>query len=336
MRSIFLIGLGAALLLCCTSWGFYAHYRLNRLAIFTLPKGMAAFYEANREYLTAEAISPDRRRYVDSTEAAHHFFNADHYGHDPFHTVPQKWNDAAKKYTADTLNKYGTLPWAIQYQYYKLVAAFKAHDTSAILHHSVYLGHYVADACVPLHLTQNYDGQLTHQTGIHALWESRLPEQFGSQYNWYAGKAHYLENPLWQAFIICRGSFKCVDTALRVERKLNLTFPDSLKYAVMQRGSRKVKDYSPAYCKAYNQALHGMIQRRIHIAVQNIGSYWFSAWVDAGQPNLNKLLDHPPTLAESHALLQEENLYKAGKTAPLPDYGLMNKALNVKGALREN
>jgi hypothetical protein len=309
------------------SWGFYAHYRVNRLAIFTLPKAMSGFYQANIEYITEHAISADKRRYVDSAEIPRHFFDADHYGKDPFHTVPQKWSDAVQKYTADTLHKYGTLPWTIQYNYYQLVDAFKNHDTSAIRHYSAYLGHYVADACVPLHTTQNHDGQLTHQDGVHALWESRLPEQFGNTYNYYAGKARYIENPLWQAFILCRGSFKSADSVLRLQRQLDKTFPADKKYETILRGKRKIKDYSAAYCRAYHILLKGMVERRMRVAIFNTGSYWYSAWVDAGQPNLNKLIDSLPNLAQQQKIAREAALYKMGKIAPLPNFGVVNKPL---------
>src|ERR1700735_5036190 len=100
---------GLLLIFLCSSWGFFAHYRINRLAIFTLPKAMAGFYKSNIEFITEHAVSADKRRYVDSTEAPKHFLNADHYGKNPFKAIPQNWDDAAIKYCADTLNKYGTV-----------------------------------------------------------------------------------------------------------------------------------------------------------------------------------------------------------------------------------
>ena len=39
---------------------------------------------------------------------------------------------------------------------------------------SAIIGHYVADAHVPLHAVLNYNGQLTGQTGIHNRWEDEL------------------------------------------------------------------------------------------------------------------------------------------------------------------
>ncbi|MGY3213851.1 zinc dependent phospholipase C family protein [Mucilaginibacter sp. HD30] len=306
---------GSLLIVVCSSWGFFAHYRINRLAVFILPKAMAGFYKANIGFITEHAISADKRRYVDSTEAPRHFLNADRYGKKPFTAIPRKWTDAAKKYSADTLNKYGTVPWAIQFQYYRLVEAFKNHDTTAILTASANLGHYVADAHVPLHLHSNYNGQLSHQDGIHALWESRLPELFAANYNCYAGKARYIENPLTGAFKICRMSFSNADSVLRLERQLNRTFPSLKKYTMTVRGTRKVKDYSVTYSSAYQKLLRGMVQRRMRSAVLSVGSYWYSAWVDAGQPDLNKFITEPLSKVDRLKIQKEESIFKAGKIA---------------------
>ncbi|RFZ95127.1 S1/P1 Nuclease [Mucilaginibacter conchicola] len=295
------------------SWGFFAHYRINRLAVFTLPKGMAGFYKANIQFITDHAVSADKKRYVDSTEAPHHFFDADHYGKQPFKAMPQHWIDAAAKYSSDTLNKYGTVPWAIASNYYWLVKAFKAHDTTGILITSANLAHYISDAHTPLHLTQNYDGQLTNQQGIHSLWESRLPELFANGYNYNVGKAKYISNPLAEAFRICINSYKKVDTVLRVERALNKTFPPLQKYVMEQRGNRKVKTYSVAYSRAYHKLLRGMVQRQMRASILSVGSFWFSAWVDAGQPDLNKLIMKPLSKEERLNIDREEALYKAGK-----------------------
>ena len=96
---------------------------------------MAGFYQANIDFITEHAVDPDKKRYVDSLEAPRHFFDADHYGKWPFMKMPLRWKEAAKKYSADTLKKYGTVPWEIQYQYYRLVDDFKEHDTTDILKH---------------------------------------------------------------------------------------------------------------------------------------------------------------------------------------------------------
>lgn len=316
MKSSARIITGLLLITICSSWGFFAHYRINRLAVFTLPKAMAGFYKANIRFITEHAVSADKRRYVDSSEAPHHYLDADHYGKNPFRLIPKRWNDAVVKYSEDTLTKYGTLPWTIQYNYYKLVRAFKSHDTSAILTTSANLGHYVADAHVPLHLTVNYNGQLSDQTGIHGLWETRLPELFSVNYNCYTGKARYIENPLKEAFAICQASFKEVDSVLHFEQALGKGHTDAQKYALVKRGKRTVKDYSADYSLAYQKLMRGMVQRRMRSAVLSVGSYWYSAWIDAGQPDLNKLIEQHLSTRDRLKIEKEEMVFKAGKIAP--------------------
>ncbi len=318
-RNLALFFFSIILIITCSSWGFFAHYRINRLAVFTLPKGMSAFYKANIEFITQHAVSADKRRYVDSTEAPRHFLDADHYGKKPFSKIPLHCVDAVHKYSADTLNKYGTVPWAIQYNYYKLVKAFKAHDTTNILEASANLGHYVADAHVPLHLTMNYNGQLTGQTGIHAFWESRIPELFGNQWNYYVGKARYIDNPLQEAFKICSSSFNEVDSVLRFERILNKSFPADKKYTIekQKRGRKMDTLYSEAYSLAYQKMLNGMVQRRMRASILSVGSFWYSAWVDAGQPDLNKLIAKPLTIDQKKKIAAEETMYRSGKVLAL-------------------
>ena len=305
------------IIITLTSWGFFAHKRINRVAVFTLPKTMGAFYEANIDFITDHAVDPDKKRYVDSLEAPRHFMDADHYGKRPFMKLPVKWKEAVKKYSEDTIKKYGTVPWEIQYQYYRLVEAFKRHDTTDILKTSANLGHYVADAHVPLHLTMNYDGQLTHQNGIHALWESRLPELFSNHYNYYVGRAHYIENPLNEAFKICRASFKCVDSVLRFERLVGKSFSKTQKYQAVRRNNKTTQDYSEAYAKAYHTALKGMVERRMRSSILEIGSFWYSAWVDAGQPDLDRLITRRMTKQQRQKIKDEEALYKQGKILAL-------------------
>ncbi|MBL0103970.1 MAG: hypothetical protein IPP51_09590 [Bacteroidetes bacterium] len=59
--------------------------------------------------------------------------------------------------------------------YYQTGDGHERNNPEGILYYSANIGHYVADAHVPLHCTENYNGQMTGQSGIHGFWESRLP-----------------------------------------------------------------------------------------------------------------------------------------------------------------
>src|ERR1039458_1224045 len=95
------------------SWGFFAHKRINRLAVFTLPPEMEGFYKRNILYITEHAIDPDKRRYAGKDEAPRHFLDCDRYGDKPFENLPHLWNDAVAKFTEDSLKQHGILPWHI-------------------------------------------------------------------------------------------------------------------------------------------------------------------------------------------------------------------------------
>ncbi len=82
-------------------------------------------------------------------------------------------------------------------------------------------------------------------------------------------------------------------------------------------GKKEVKDYSVAYATAYHKMLKGMVERRMRSAILAVGSYWYSAWVDAGQPDLNKLIAIPMDKAERAKIQSEEAFFKSGKTLVL-------------------
>ncbi|WP_233603975.1 zinc dependent phospholipase C family protein [Pedobacter sp. KBW01] len=208
----------------CISWGFFAHQRINNLAVFTLPADMIGFYKKNIKYITEHAVDPDKRRYADTLEAPRHYLDVENYEKN-IYSIPEKWNDALTSYGLKQLNANGILPWQIQRTYYSLAKAFKTRDSVRILKYSADLSHYIGDAHVPLHTTANHNGQLTNQVGIHAFWESRLPELFSTRYNFVVGKASHIENPLKAAWKVVKHTHSLVDTVLTFEAALNASFP---------------------------------------------------------------------------------------------------------------
>lgn len=309
MKKFFIVVNLFLCLLLFSGWGFFAHIRINRLAVFTLPAGMNGFYKANIRYIAEHAVDPDKRRYADTAEAARHYLDVESY-EDDIDSIPRKWKDAVARYGLVKLNENGILPWQIPRTYYQLVNAFKQQDSLKILIYSAYLGHYLADAHVPLHTTQNHNGQLTDQIGIHAFWESRLPELFAKRYNYVVGKAKYIENPLAEAWKIVRQTHRKVDTVLRFEALLNARFPAYRKYSFSKRNQQVGRQYSLAYARAYEKSMDHMVERQMRAAILSIGSYWYSAWVDAGQPRLKNLVKTEPEGSDQQNM---ERAYQRGR-----------------------
>jgi hypothetical protein len=295
------------------SWGFWGHKRINRMAVFTLPPEMFGFYKKHIEFLTEHAVDPDKRRYAVEEEAARHYIDIDHYGVSAFDSVPRSWNKAVSKYSEDSLKAYGIVPWWINLMTLRLTEAFKTKDIDKILHYSADIGHYIADAHVPLHTTENYNGQLTNQHGIHGFWESRVPELYGDTYDYFVGRARFVDSPLDAAWDFVQTSHSAVDSVLFLEAKLNATVPTDRKYNFESRGAMNVRVYSQEYTKAYSILLNGMVERRMRAAILNVGNIWYTAWINAGQPNLEQLenLTISDSLKRVHE--QEEILWRIGK-----------------------
>lgn len=274
----------------CFAWGFFAHRKINQLAVFLLPPEMMVMYKPNIDFIFEHAADPDKRRYVVEAEGARHYIDIDRYGYYPFDELPRKWNEAVEKFSADTLRAHGIVPWWIQTMLRRLTDAFIAKDEKAILRNSTELGHYIADMHVPLHTSRNHNGQLTNQVGIHGFWESRVPELLAeSEWDFLIGKAVYISDP--GAFIWARvlESAAAVDSVLRIERNLAAVFPADAKYSFEERNGLIVRQYAAAYTRRYDELLNGMVERRMRQAIFAVASFWYTAWVNAGQPELRHL-----------------------------------------------
>ena len=217
--------------------------------------------------------------------------------------------DAVNKYSEDTLKAYGIVPWHVNTMYYRLRDAFLLRDPERILKISAELGHYIADANVPLHTTENYNGQLTGQEGIHGFWESRLPELFSNDYDFFVGKAEYLQDPQRAVWRNIEEAHVDVNFLLAEEKVLAEKFKER-KYSFETKGRQTVKVYSREYSKAFHRVLDGMVERRMRAAIKMIGDFWYTAWVDAGQPDLKLLIDYKPTEEELALRRQEVDEWK--------------------------
>lgn len=275
------------------AWGFYAHREINRLAVFTLPQPLIGLYKKNIKYITAHAVDADSRRYIMEGEACRHYLDGDHYEKElPFDTLPHYWNQAIEKYGEDSLKANGIVPWHVYFTYKQLTWAFAdttkslVDKTARILKLSADLGHYVGDLHVPLHTTSNYNGQKTGQIGIHALWESRLPPLYDNKYDFFVGRAQFFDNPtdsIWKAL---ERSHFLVDSVLYFEKKATEMIKEENKYTYVTTGYSTKQEYSDVFCNKYNGLMGNMVEERMTKAILFLGSLWYSAWIEGGQPNL--------------------------------------------------
>jgi hypothetical protein len=197
--------------------------------------------------------------------------------------------EVQKVFAVDRLSEMGILPWHLQMMQSRLTLAFEEGDVNKILSLSADFGHYIADAHVPLHTTKNYNGQYTNQRGIHGFWESRLPELFANEsYDFFVGKAEYIEDVTEHYWNIILESNRLVDSVLLIEKSLRQQFDEDEIYCYESVGNTTVRTYCRDFAAAYHQRMEGMVEARMKKAIKAVGDAWFTAWVDAGQPNLVK------------------------------------------------
>jgi hypothetical protein len=297
-------------------WGFYAHQRINYLAVFLLPPEMMVLYKQHIGFLSEHAVDPDKRRYAIPQEAPRHFIDIDCYGEAPFSNLPHKWADALARYKEDTLTDRGIVPWWVQVMQQRLTDAFKSKNQAQILKLSAEIGHYIADAHVPLHASSNHNGQYSGQKGIHAFWESRVPELLAeTRWNFFIGKATYIPDTgdfIWKRVL---ESAAAADTVLRCEKELTANFPADEKYAFEARNELIIRQYSTRFSIAYDELLKGMIERRMRQSIYAVASFWYTAWVNAGQPDLKDLSDKDFTPAAIKEFSDLNLSWKTGNAA---------------------
>ncbi len=281
-----------ALIFACLSfsihpnWGFFGHKKITEMAIYTLPAGLMSFYKVNADLIIENSVAADRRRYVIEAEGPRHYIDLDEY--DDIDSIPKYWYQAIGRYGEDTLLSRGIVPWAAYLTYKQLIWAYSDKNYHRIIRYASDLAHYLSDANVPLHTTSNYDGQKTDQNGVHRFWETRLPQLFSNKYDFVVGRANYIEDPqmeIWQAIFRANS---LVDSLLSIEKETTKLIGESKKFAFEDKGKRTVKVFSEKYSSAYHNAMP-KVELQMQRSIKLIGDFWFTAWVEAGQPDLLNL-----------------------------------------------
>jgi hypothetical protein len=309
-----IIGLTPMLL----SWGTFGHEHINRAAVFALPQPLQTFFYNHIDFITQEATVPDLRKYTisDKAEGPKHFIDLENFG--SVDSLPKTLEEAKKKYDEKFLSQNGILPWYVKELMEKLTKAFKEKKKTEILFIAADLGHYIGDAHMPLHTSSNYDGQMSGQKGIHSLWESRIPEMFGKDYNFNVAEAKVIENTDKEIWNIIFSSHKLKDTLLSVDKALRKMIPENKVFKVDADGKVEKSKfgqsvYTDEYAKQLHDALKGMVEKQMRASITATADFWFTAWVNAGKPDLSFLDPSDLTKQNSKLLKKELKLWKKGK-----------------------
>jgi hypothetical protein len=252
------------------AWGGNGHKLVVNQAIDTLPGEIRYFFEANRTYLLLHVTDPLEAIEKTPSERHHHFLYLDKYGRFPFDSLPRSYKAAVAKYTKAKLEANGLLPWQVGVYSEKLTEAMKAGRWDEAKLDAAIIANYVAEAHDPFNTTDNFDGRLTAQTGINERFGKTLIDKYSSFFPMRPNDAVYINDPTDRAFEACLSSHSWLETILLADRNA-------------RHGENSFND--EYFDRFYNQAAAILI-RQLSDAATDVGSYWLTAWVNAGKPQL--------------------------------------------------
>jgi len=189
------------------SWGADGHRMINRLAIEALPADAPGFLKSRRAANEVEYLGPEPDRWrspaepeLNYAQAPEHFIDLETA--DVVGPLPRRRSDFVNELAAyraahpgqaavETPEKVGLQPWQTNEVWERLKAAFREYRAQADEHHDTkpveasilfyigWLGHYVGDGSMPLHVSIQYNGWTGpnphgYTTGhtIHSQFES--------------------------------------------------------------------------------------------------------------------------------------------------------------------
>ncbi len=252
------------------AWGANAQKIVVNKAVDTLPQDIRSFFDANRSFLVQHVADSLEAEVKTPAEKHNHFIYLDKYGRFPFTTLPRVYKAAVSKYGKSKLESTGLLPWQIGVYNAKLTEAFRlGHWDEAKLDAAILAG-YVAEAHDPFNTTENFDGHLTLQTDINERFGTTLIDRFSSFFPMRPNDASFIGDPTDHAFESCLGAHSSLESILLADRDAHLAG----------------KSYDDEYFdRFYNQTAPTLI-RQLSEAATDVGSYWLTAWTNAGRPQL--------------------------------------------------
>jgi hypothetical protein len=265
-----LVALSALSPLSARAWGGNGLRLVVNKSIDTLPPDIRWFFENNRTALLQHVTDPLDLEAKTPAERHNHYLYLDKYGRFPFEMLPRSYKAALSKFGKSKLESNGLLPWEIGVYSAKLTEALKLGKWDEARLDAAILAAYVAEAHDPFNTTDNFDGHLSNQMGINERFSSTLIDRYASFFPMRPNDAAFISDPTDHAFDACLGSHAWLENILLADH-------------ASRRGENSYTD--EYYDRFYNQAASILI-RQLSDAATDVGSYWLTAWNNAGRPQL--------------------------------------------------
>ncbi len=261
------------------AWGFVGHRLIMTRALELLPPQLKPFFEANKTEIVVRVIDPDLWRNVPWDDDPNHFvdFGMPELGQPPvFDGLPRSYEAALRKFGRPALRRIGMLPWREDEMFGSLERAFgdmgrrAQFSASDVELFSAVASHYMEDAHEPFHASNNYDGQLTGNWGIHARFETDLIVRYGPKLKLTPAAPKPILNARDFAFDALIAANHQVDAILKADTA-----------AVAGKDV-----YDDDYYEKFFTAVRPILEQQLSGAISATAGVIVGAWEAAGKPTL--------------------------------------------------
>lgn len=241
-------------------------------------------------FLTDHASDADYRKDTDPTEGPKHYIDIDNYSEFiATGQIPQNYDSVVALHGLSFVIDCGILPWATERTFDSLRNCMIRLDFAKAQIFAADLGHYVADGHMPLHITNNYNGQLTGNTGIHSRYESTMINGHISEFVYTGTDAVFVTDVNQYIFDYLYENYPYCDSILEADNYAKTISSNTSSTAYKNALWEKSKSFTIPLFKHASNALADLI---------------YTAWVQAGSPPLNPTAVSDPE-SISNALLEQ-------------------------------
>jgi hypothetical protein len=252
------------------AWGRNGQKLIVNQAIDTLPPEIRGYFAANREFMIQHVSDPLESIAKSSAERHNHYLYLDKYGRFPFDALPRSYKAAVAKTFKWKLDANGLLPWQVGVYSQKLTEAMLTGHWEEVKVDAALLALYVGETNDPFHTTDNFDGKLSNQAGVDERFGSALVDRFSSFFPMRPNDASYIRDPTDHAFDSCLEAHSWIENVLLADRNARLG----------------LTSYTDEFYDRFYNLSGSVLIRQLSSAATDTGSYWLTAWINAGKPQL--------------------------------------------------
>jgi len=268
-----------------SAWGFAGHQLIMKRAIALLPPELKPLFERHRDEVVIRVKDPDLWRNAGWEDDPNHFvdFGMKELGEYPFAALPREYGAALERFGPSLLNRIGKLPWREAEEFGNLRRGFEGFTREGryaqgdVVLFAAVASHYIQDAHQPFHASNNYDGQLSGNTGIHARFEADVIERFESRLTLTPAAPKAITNPRDAAFDVLLASHKLVDPILKADTE-SIAGKDT---------------YDDDYYEKFFTKVRPILEQRLSEAITATAAVIIGAWEQAGRPTVKLDAAHP-------------------------------------------